>query len=156
MLTRAVATGNEHGCSVLLFAGDLICPIGIEILSQFSGEVHMVLGNNEGELVKLTRLADATPRITLHGNLNGGTMEHEFGGLRFYMNHYPGNAENAALSGKYDVVIFGHTHKYHEERTANGVLLLNPGEVEGYRTGSSTAMILDTETKLVERIPLSV
>lgn len=153
-LARAAALGNERGCDSLLFAGDLISPTGIEVLNQFNGEVHMVLGNNEGELVALARLADALPKLTLHGNLNGGTMEHDFGGLRFYMNHYPGNAENAALSGKYDVVIFGHTHEYHEDHMANGAILLNPGEVQGHRTGTASALIFDTETKQCERIDL--
>jgi putative phosphoesterase len=109
-LEQAVAIGNEQKCDALLFAGDLISPPGVDILAKFGNEVHMVLGNNEGELVKLTRLADAAPQVTLHGNLNGGTMELELGGLRFFMNHYPKTAELAALSGKYDVVVFGHTH----------------------------------------------
>jgi putative phosphoesterase len=155
-LTEAVRLACERGCEVFLFAGDLISPPGVEILARFQGNVHMVLGNNEGELVKLTRLVDATPNVTLHGNLNGGTMELTLDGLRFYMNHYPGNAENAALSGKYDVVIFGHTHEYHEDHMANGVLLINPGEVQGYRTGTPSIIIFDTTTRTLERIDITL
>lgn len=153
-LARAVALGNERSCAVMLFAGDLISPLGIDVLSKFNGAVHMVLGNNEGELVALARLADAAPNITLHGNLNGGTMERELGGLRMYMNHYPLNAENAALSGKYDVVVFGHTHTYHEDHMATGVIVINPGEVAGTRSGTASVVCFDTDTKHVERIDL--
>jgi putative phosphoesterase len=148
--------GNTHGCAVLLFAGDLISPPGIDILATFVGQVHLVLGNNEGELVKLTRMCDATPNITLHGNLNGGTMELELDGLHFYMNHYPKNAELAALSGKYDVVVFGHTHEYHEDHMANGTILINPGEVQGYRLGRASVIIFDTATRTAERMDLSL
>jgi putative phosphoesterase len=155
LLTRAVAEGNTYGCEVLLFAGDLISPPGIDILATFVGQVHLVLGNNEGELVKLTRMCDATPNITLHGNLNGGTMELTLDGLRFYMNHYPKNAELAALSGRYDVVIFGHTHEYHEDHTANGTHLVNPGEVQGFRTSSASFVIYDTTTRTAERITIT-
>ncbi len=153
-LSRAVTVGNEHNCEVLLFAGDLISPPGIDVLRQFSGQVHLVLGNNEGELVALTRVCDSAPSVTLHGNLNGGTMEETFGGLRFYMNHYPLNAEHAAHTGSYDVVVFGHTHEYHEDHLVNGTILLNPGEVQGYRTGTSSVVLFDTDTRHIERIDL--
>jgi len=153
-LERAVLLGNEHGCEIFLFAGDLISPPGIEILKKSNGHVHLVLGNNEGELVALARWADAAENVTLHGNLNGGTMEAEFGGLRFYMNHYPLNAEHAALSGKYDVVVFGHTHEYHEDHRTNGTLLINPGEVQGHRTGTSSVVLFDTDSRHCERIDL--
>lgn len=150
---KAVALGNERGCEVLLFAGDLISPPGIEYLKAFRGQVHLVLGNNEGELVALTRLVDAADNITLHGNLNGGTMEMEFDGLQFYMNHYPKNAENAALSEKYDVVIFGHTHLYHVKEE-HDTILMNPGEIQGHRTGIASVIIFDTHTKTIERIDI--
>jgi hypothetical protein len=153
-LTKTIIHGSEEGCEVCLFAGDLISPSGIAVLESFKGQVHMVLGNNEGELVKLTRLVDAAPNVTLHGNLNGGTMELDIDGLRFYMNHYPKNAELAAASGLYDVVVFGHTHEYHEDHQANGSVLLNPGEVQGFRTGSASAIIFDTTTRAVTRIDI--
>jgi len=45
-------------------------------------------------------------------------------------------------------------HIYHEEIISNGTLLLNPGEVHGNKTGVSTCMIFNTETKKVEKVIL--
>jgi putative phosphoesterase len=155
-LSKVVTLGNSIGCEVLLFAGDLISPPGIDILATFTGQVHVVLGNNEGELVKFTRMCDGAENITLHGNLNGGTMEIELGGLAFYMNHYPKHAELAAVSGRYDVVVFGHTHEYHEDHLAHGTILINPGEVQGFRTGTSSVVVFDTATRTLERLDIKL
>jgi putative phosphoesterase len=151
MLSAAVTAGNEHGCGALLHAGDFISPPGIQVLAEFAGDIHIVWGNCDGEKVGMLRRLGELPRATHHGDV----MECEIGGLRFYMNHYPGIAENAALSGKYDVVVFGHTHEYHEDHTANGTILLNPGEIQGYRTGTSSVSIFDTESRHVTRIDLT-
>ena len=153
-LEKAMRVAAERGCEVILNAGDLVSPLMLPYCASFPGHVHHVLGNNEGELIAFTRTVDASQNMTLHGNLNGGTMEMEFGGLRFYMNHYPKNAELAALSGHYDVCVFGHTHEYYDDTTGNGTRLLNPGEIQGFRTGTAGMMIFDTTTKKAERIIL--
>jgi putative phosphoesterase len=150
-LARAVTLGNERGCEVLLHAGDFISPPGVETLATFKGLIHVVWGNNEGEKVGMLHAMQKHPHITHHGDV----MDVGLGNVRFYMNHYPHIAENAALSEKYDVVVFGHTHQYHEGTVPNGTLLLNPGELQGYRTGISTAMIFNTDTRSVERIIIS-
>ncbi len=149
-LREAVSLGNEKGCEVLLHVGDFVSPPGVEYLKDFNGDVHMVWGNCEGEKIGMMKKISESGNITMHGN----TMEEEFGGLKFYMNHYPDISENASLSGKYDICIYGHTHIYRVEKLENGALLLNPGEIHGYKTGTHTAMIFDTETKEVERVSL--
>jgi hypothetical protein len=154
-LGKAVKKGTEAGCEVMLFAGDLVTPSGIKTLEEFPGEVHMILGNNEGEIVGLTRIVDTKPNIILHHDFGESTMELEIDGLKFYMNHYPSYVLNAAKTGKYDVCIYGHDHEYHEEKLENGTLLLNPGEITINKTGTSTCMLFDTKTKSVEKIILS-
>lgn len=149
-LARAVMIAEKRGCEHFLFAGDFVTPSGLHVFGSFSGHVHFVWGNNEGERVGMVRAIDAAPNMTLHGDV----METAFEGLRFYMNHYPGFVQNAALTGKYDVCIYGHNHLYHEETLPNGTTLLNPGEIAGSRTGNPTCMIFDTETRAVERVNL--
>ena len=56
-------------------------------------------------------------------------------------------AEAKAKSGKYDFVFYGHTHEKKEERIGD-CLLLNPGEILGWRYPPSYA-IVDLETKEV-------
>jgi uncharacterized protein len=150
-LSKAITIGNERGCDVLLHAGDFISPPGIETLAEFRGDVHIVWGNCDGEKVGMERGIAVHSHITHHGDV----MDAVIGTLRIYMNHYPGIAELAVLSQKYDLVVYGHTHDYREERSLHGTLLINPGEIQGYRTGVPTCAILDTKTGCVEKIILS-
>ena len=55
-----------------------------------------------------------------------------------------GGARDQALSGRYDLVCYGHDHEAHVERVGN-TLLVNPGEVMG-RLGPSRYAVYDTET----------
>jgi len=152
-LEQAIAYGNQAGCSVMLFAGDLVAPgQGVPMLEKFNGPVHVVLGNNDGELVGLTRRIDKSGSVTLHYVSGESVMTETFDGLRFYMNHFPGFTRNAALSGQYDVCVHGHNHTYSEETLENGTLILNPGELKGLKPDLATVMIFDTETKSVEKI----
>jgi uncharacterized protein len=146
-LEKAVAYGNEALCDLFLHAGDFISPPGIDVLANFKGHVHIVWGNNEGEKVGMLERIRAHSHITHHGD----SMDVTFDTCRFYMNHYPAIGENAARASKYDVVVYGHTHLYHEEHIG-ATLLINPGELQGYRTGTSTAILFDTDRRTVLRV----
>ena len=57
-----------------------------------------------------------------------------------------------AESQKYDVIIYGHTHRT-DLRKIGKTLIVNPGECGGWLTGKSTIALLDLETlsaKIVE------
>lgn len=149
-LEKAVGLANDAECEVLLFAGDFIAPPGIPILEKFNGDVKLVWGNNEAERVGLTRQFDASKKIELAGDI----FEEELGGLRVFMNHYPRIAELAAKSGEFNLCIFGHTHEYMEELVGD-CLLVNPGEIQGYKTGSITFVIYDTESKKSEKVTVN-
>ncbi len=153
-LAEAIIQGKERGCSVMLFAGDFISPLGVEVLAAFPGPIHLVLGNNDGEGLGLRQQLAHHSHIRLHYHFGESVMEESFEGLSFHMNHYPHLARLAAESGRYDVVVYGHTHTVHQEELPNGTLLLNPGEVCGIRTGKATAMVFDTATRVVELLAL--
>lgn len=148
-MQKAITISNDAGCEVLLFAGDFIAPPGIKYLEQFHGLVKFVWGNNEGEKVALTRIIDASQKMELAGEI----FEGEFDGVRVFMNHYPRIAELAALSGKFDVCIFGHTHEYTSQKVG-ACLLINPGEIQGYKTGKPGFVIFDTNSQSFDRIHL--
>jgi putative phosphoesterase len=145
-LEKAIEKSNKEGCSVLLFAGDLIAPPGIAILEKFNGEVKFVWGNNEGEKMKITRKMDASEKIELCGT----TFEGEIAGIKIYMNHYPDYVELASKSGEFDLCVYGHTHHYKEEKVGDS-LLINPGEIQGYKTSKPCFVIFDTEKKESKR-----
>lgn len=149
MLERAIAKANEKGCEVLLFAGDLIAPPGIPVLEKFNGPIKFVWGNNEMERVGITRKMDASEKTEMCGDY----FEGEFDGIKVFMNHYPKFVELAAKSGEYNLVIHGHTHEVREEKFGD-CLLVNPGEIQGYKTKQSTFMIFDTDTKEITRFSL--
>jgi len=148
-LEKAVNTSNEHGCEFLLFAGDLIAPPQLAILEKFNGKVKFVWGNNEAERVALTRKMDTSGKIELCGDI----FEGEIDGVKIFMNHYPRISELAAKSGEFDICIFGHTHEYKEEKIAN-TQFINPGEIQGYKTGKASFVIFDTQDKSVRRIDI--
>jgi hypothetical protein len=148
-MKKAVQLANEHGCEILLHAGDLIAPPGIAILRKSNGNVHYVFGNNEGEKIGISREIDASLNVTLEGN----EMDKEFEGLRIFMSHYPNISALAFKTGDYGLVVYGHDHLYDVQKNKT-TIMVNPGEVCGYRTGISTFAVYDTETKEVERIVL--
>jgi putative phosphoesterase len=132
---------NETEAGVLIFCGDFCAPFTLkQIADGFSGPVHCVFGNNDGDKWFLTRIASGAGHVTLHGEL----AELALNGRRVAVNHYPHIARGLAASGLYDAVFYGHSHERHLTQVG-GTLLLNPGEVMG-RLGPSTYALYDTQT----------
>lgn len=133
-------------CEVALHCGDLCSPFMLKELGQGMGDkpVHVVWGNNEGDILLMTRVAAQFPNLTLHGAL----AELEFDGVKAALNHYPDIARGLAASGKYDVVCFGHNHIASLVKVGE-CQLLNPGELMGMM-GPRTLAVFDTATRGVE------
>ena len=131
---------------VAIHCGDLVSPFMLKQLGEgMAGKpVHMVWGNNNGDMLLIQSIAAQLGNITLHGDL----AELELGGTRLAVNHYPAIGRALAASGKYDLVCFGHTHKTFEEKVGD-CLLLNPGELMGLY-GRRTFAVYDTSTRKVE------
>lgn len=152
-LEKAVNIANQENCEYLLFAGDLIAPPMVQILEKFNGKIELVWGNNEGEKVALTRMFDSSEKITLHGVAKGDYYEGEIDGIKIFMQHYPKIVELAAKSGDYDLCIHGHNHLYSQSGVGH-TLVLNPGEIQGLKTGEPSFIIFDTKTKGAAKIDL--
>lgn len=148
-LEQAIDIANDGGCTTLLHAGDLIAPPGIAVLDKFNGDIKFVWGNNEAERVGITRMMDANKKFEMCGDI----FEGEIYGIKIFMNHYPKIGELAAKSGNYDLCIYGHTHEYFEGKVGE-TILVNPGEIQGYKTGTSSFIVFDTESKEVKKITL--
>lgn len=134
-----------RGADALIFCGDFCAPFTLTQLAQgFTGPVHVVWGNNDGDKWLLTRNATAAGNVTLHGEL----AELELGGRKIAANHYPHIARHLAESGNYDAVMYGHDHTAHLEHLGS-TLLLNPGEVMG-RFGRTTFAWYDAATGQAE------
>lgn len=134
----------------ILHCGDLCSPFMVKHLGEgVAGKpVHIVWGNNEGDVLLMTRVA--TPNVNLHGAFAAV----EFEGVKVAINHYPDIARGLALSGQYDLVCFGHNHIASSERVGQ-CQLLNPGEVMGL-LGPRTFAFFDTATRMVESVSIQL
>ncbi|MCA9870853.1 MAG: YfcE family phosphodiesterase [Caldilineae bacterium] len=140
-LADALKKIGAAGASSLLFCGDFCAPFTLAQIGQdFSGEVHCVFGNNDGDPRLLMRNAAAAGNVTIHGQY----AELELGGRRIAVNHYPEIARRVAEAGQFDLVCYGHNHRAHVE-LVGGTVLANPGEVMG-RFGRPTFGLYDCES----------
>jgi len=130
---------------VLLFCGDFCAPFTLTAIAEgFPGPVHVVFGNNDGDKWLLTKVANKSGNVRLHGAF----ASIELGGRKIAITHYPEIAVGMVASGLYDLVCYGHDHTGKIERVGN-CLKVNPGEVMG-RFGISSYAVYDTDTGKVE------
>lgn len=145
-LKKALGTRALQQTAALLCCGDLCAPFIIKLLGQgYQQDIHLVLGNNDGDVAAFIRVAAGFPQVQLHGEYFRGTL----GGKTFAMNHYPDKARSLAESGTYDVVCYGHDHQLNRGEQTGSTLLVNPGTIMGYHGGTlqdieATFMVIDT------------
>ena len=135
---------------VLLCCGDLCSPFIIKQLGEgFSQDIHIVFGNNDGDLFRISTNAAKYNHINLHGEF----CELELCGRKIAANHFDNIGRAIARSGNYDLVCFGHNHKY--EITEQGkTLIINPGEIMGELSGEATCVIYNTLDHSADKIIL--
>ena len=148
----AAALEKIQDADALICCGDLCSPFVLDVLRRFTKEIHVVFGNNDADLYRITAKASKLPQFHLHGEF----FEHEFDGKRFAVNHFDYIAKPLGASGKYDVVCFGHNHEYEIGRSGN-CLLINPGPIMGAKFSSGkwedvlpTFVIYDSLADFVE------
>lgn len=145
-LNKALNTEAVQQTETLLFCGDLCAPFVIHLLGEgYTKPIHLVLGNNDGDVAAIIRNASKYAHMQLHGEYYRG----ELGGKTFAMNHYPDKARELAELGIYDIVCYGHNHTQKKEKTGP-TLLINPGPIMGFHGGRredvpATFMVLDIE-----------
>jgi len=135
----------------LICCGDLCSPFIIKELGEGfpDRDIHIVFGNNDADLFRITAKAAEYPQIHLHGEFCDLTL----GNKRFAVNHFDNIGRALAHSAQYDVVCFGHNHQFQVSREG-GTLIINPGEIMGELTGSATCVMYDSEADAATRIDL--
>ncbi len=148
MLRKALQRCRET--DVLICCGDLCSPFVAKELGQgFARPTHIVFGNNDGDRFRIAATAANFPHVRLYGEY----AELELDGKTFSVNHFDGIGRAIAKGEKYDVVCFGHNHRF-EIVPSGRTLVINPGEIFGGLTGSSTFVIFDTASGKAERVDL--
>lgn len=149
----AAAISSVQSADALICCGDLCSPFVIDELAKFPKEVHIVFGNNDADLYRITAKAGRLPRVAVHGEL----FQNIFDQKRFAVNHFDYLAKPMSKSGDYDVVCFGHNHEFEISREA-GCLRINPGPIMGAKFSSGkwedttpSFVVYDTATDTPER-----
>lgn len=134
------------GTDALICCGDLCAPFVVSLLARgYAAPIHIVFGNNDGDLFRITRIAGSFEHVHLHGEF----AEVELGGRKIAVTHYPEIARGLVYHFAYDVVCYGHNHSFKIAQN-NDALLLNPGCLMGYDPGENadvpaTCIIYDTD-----------
>ncbi len=147
MIDKAVKIFNDLKVSVVFHAGDIISPITFSHFEKLNCVLHLVFGNNDGEKSGLKE------KFSKLGSISVPPAKFDLEGIKFILFHEPLFVEELALSGKFDYIIYGHTHKKDLRKIGN-TLIINPGECSGWLTGEKSIAILDTDKKEVEFINL--
>lgn len=145
-IKKAIDILKKEKIKTILHCGDICAPATLaEILKEFSGKVHIVFGNVDGDHFRMTKIAfEDSPRLKVLGELG----KIKIGSKKIAFCHFPEFAQGLAATQKYDLVFYGHTHKPWEEKIGK-TRLINPGNLAGlfYR---ATFAIYDTKTDKLE------
>ncbi|MCS7024815.1 MAG: metallophosphatase family protein [Bryobacteraceae bacterium] len=124
----AVALGAIGQADCLICCGDLCSPFIVDQLARgFPKPIHIVFGNNDADLFRITAKTARYPNLRLRGEF----FEEEFEGRRIAVNHFDNIATAISRAGHHDAVFFGHNHIFQNARASVRTLLLNPGSIMG-------------------------
>ena len=147
-----LAAAIEHvsaAADVLICCGDLCSPFVMDVLARFPRQVHIVFGNNDADLFRITR--KSSDRVRVYGEF----FETELDGKQVAVNHFDYIARPVAASGLYDLVCYGHNHEFNVARVGR-TLAVNPGPIMGARFPGRwvdvlpTFVTVDTQTGMVD------
>jgi uncharacterized protein len=146
LLRAAGSAAIAAGAEAIIHCGDLVAPSTLHCLKEMHIPVHVIHGNNTGDLVTLSRLtAEADNQIHYYGQDACITLD----GRRIFLVHYPHYARAMALTGDYDIVCCGHSHKVRIETLTdirgNPVMYINPGTVGGVGSAAATWVLGDLD-----------
>ncbi len=156
LLDAAVEVAVEQGAEAVLHCGDVVAPSTLQCLDKYALPVHVIHGNNTGDLYTLGRLAS---REENHIHYHGMDAGLELAGRRIFLVHYPHYAQAMAATGDWDLVCCGHSHKATIDTVQNlkGSVthLVNPGTVGGVGRAPATFVMADLERMSFETLEIS-
>lgn len=148
-LRKALGIICSRNCDTIIHCGDFVAPFVFKEFIEAKIPLQAVFGNNDGDRYLLTKTAaDSKGLITLYSLVG----ECAFEGRRIAFTHEWPVAEGLAAAGGYDLVCFGHSHQYDQDRIG-ATIVLNPGEIMG-KDGDPGFCIVDTEGLRIERVDI--
>ncbi|MBL3590345.1 MAG: YfcE family phosphodiesterase [endosymbiont of Escarpia spicata] len=151
LLDAAVAEAKSLGAEAVLHCGDVVAPSTLKCLNKHRLPVHVIHGNNTGDLYTLGRLTNHEDSVIEYHGMDAGV---ELAGKRIFLVHYPHYARAMAATGNWDLVCCGHSHKVKFEDLPNikggKTLLVNPGTIGGVGKSAATYVMADLESMQFE------
>jgi uncharacterized protein len=149
-VAKAIEVFRKHAVEVVLHAGDIISAPTSQLFSELTGVRFIAVFGNcdiDRHLLRSTieGFGGEIHDVVFQGRLDGKTV---------YMAHAPQTVRQAAESGEYDLVVYGHTHRDNIQQIGK-TLIVNPGEATNSRTGMGQVLILDTADLSVDIEPLT-
>jgi len=135
-VNKAIEIFRREGVKLIVHCGDIIAPFCLDLFNESKIEWTGVLGNNDGEVEILLKRAD--------GRLTKEPKEIELEGRKILIKHFHHFTEELARSGKYHIILYGHTH-YTDIKRIDNTLVVNPGEACGWITGKPTVALVDIQ-----------
>lgn len=156
LLEAAVKDGKKRGAEAVLHCGDVVAPTTLRILNPIGLPVHVIHGNNTGDMFSLSRLSHHPDNVVQYYGQDAGI---NLGDKKIFMVHYPHYAEALATTGDWDIVCCGHDHKAsirEIKNIKNGTTrYVNPGTVGGIGA-IPTYIMADLETMEFEILDVPV
>jgi putative phosphoesterase len=140
-IEKAVEIFNLEKVELVVHGGDFVAPFTEKPFRKLNAPLVGIFGNNDGDKLLLKEKYHEKGI----GELYEDPHEFELDKKKLIVTHMPKIVGALALSGAYDVVIYGHTHKAEIKKRENKALIINPGECCGRLTMRRTVAILDLE-----------
>lgn len=140
---------EARGIRYLVHCGDLTQP---DLLESYPGlQIFLAFGNGDLEKERiLKKIKSLNPE-----NICGERIDFVLDNQRIFVAHgdLPSVVQKAVLSGNYDWVLQGHTHRFKNEM-AGQTHWLNPGSLGARFNQPKTYAVVNTSDRSVEKIEL--
>jgi putative phosphoesterase len=139
-LSQAVGAAKARGAEAVIHCGDLIGAQTVKPALTHGLPVHVIHGNNVGDVQALHFQMSKNELLKYHG----ADARLALGGKRVFVVHYPEYGHAMACTGDWDLVCCGHSHAAGVEQVANvkgsRTWLVNPGTVAGLSAPATWAL----------------
>lgn len=144
LIDAAVADAKAAGAEAVLHAGDVVAPSTLKCLNKYQLPVHVIHGNNTGDLHGMARISQKTGSMIKYHGMDAGI---ELANRMIFVVHYPHYAKAMAATGDWDLVCCGHSHEVEISKQQNckggSTWLVNPGTIGGVGDSAATWILGD-------------
>jgi putative phosphoesterase len=146
-IKKGIQIFKERNIDLVIHLGDFVNPNSVRAMEGL--KLAGIFGNNDGDRFRIINAF-----YDIGAEIKGDFHEFELDDIKFACYHgtEPQLKDALVECGKYNVVMYGHTHECVNTHVGK-TLVLNPGTVHGFGE-RATVMIFDSRTRSTEIIDL--